>query len=53
MQNLLHFISPTYLFSGKVCGTSIIHYFSKKMKYLRIESFFLCIFATTNDLLQY
>lgn len=53
MQNLLHVISPTYLFSDKVCDTSIIHYFSKKMKYLRIESFFLCIFATTNDLLQY
>ena len=27
--------------------------FSKKMKSLRIKSFFLCIFAITNDLLQY
>ena len=30
MQNILHFISPTYLFSGKVCDTSTIHYFFKK-----------------------
>ena len=30
MQNLLHVISPTYLFSGKVCDTSTIHYFFKK-----------------------
>lgn len=30
MQNLLHVISHTDLFSDKVCDTSTIHYFFKK-----------------------